>query len=84
MVKAMDDVGVDGALLTSVFAIYRFDASYAIAVQKSIRPVRADQAGRCDDPAVAETIADWAAMPGAVGVRIMMRRRCPAIRPIPA
>ena len=27
MVKAMDDVGVDGALLTSVFAIYRFDAS---------------------------------------------------------
>ena len=74
MVKAMDDVGVDGALLTSVFAIYRFDASYAIAVQKKkpgrfalIKPVDAN------DPAVAETIADWAAMPGAAGVRIMMR-----------
>jgi L-fuconolactonase len=74
MVKAMDDVGVDGALLTSVFAIYRFEASYAIAVRKKhpgrfalIKPVDAN------DPAVAETIADWAAMPGTVGVRIMMR-----------
>ena len=49
MVKAMDEVGVDGALLTSVFAIYRFDASYAIAVQKKhpgrfalIKPVDAE------------------------------------------
>ena len=74
MVKAMDDVGVDGALLTSVFAIYRFDASYAIAARKKhpgrfalIKPVDAN------DPAVAEIIADWAAMPGTVGVRIMMR-----------
>jgi L-fuconolactonase len=32
MVKAMDAVGVDGALLTSVFAMYRYDASYALAV----------------------------------------------------
>ncbi len=86
MVKAMDAVGVDGALLTSVFAIYRFDARYAIAARKKhpgrfalIKPVDAN------DPAVAETIADWAAMPGTVGVRIMMRpRRFPAIPPIPA
>jgi len=74
MVKAMDDVGVDGALLTSVFAIYRFDASYAVAVQQMhpgrfalIKPVDANDLG------VAETIAHWAAMPGTVGVRIMMR-----------
>ena len=32
MVKAMDAVGVDGGLLTSVFAMYRYDASYALAV----------------------------------------------------
>jgi predicted TIM-barrel fold metal-dependent hydrolase len=29
MVKAMDDVGVDGALLVSPFAMYGFDGSYA-------------------------------------------------------
>ncbi len=74
MVKAMDEVGVDGALLTSVFAIYRFDARYAVGVRNEhpgrfalIKPVDAN------DPAVAETVADWAATPGAVGVRIMMR-----------
>jgi L-fuconolactonase len=74
MVKAMDAVGVDGALLISVFAMYRWDASYAIGVRKAhpgrfalIKPVNAN------DPAVAETIAEWAATPGAVAVRIMMR-----------
>ena len=32
MVAAMDAVGVDGALLVSPFALYRFDASYALEV----------------------------------------------------
>ena len=32
MVAAMDDVGVDGALLVSPFAVYRHDASYAFEV----------------------------------------------------
>jgi len=32
MVKAMDAVGVDGALLVSVWTMYRWDASYAVAV----------------------------------------------------
>src|SRR3984957_18751628 len=32
MVAAMDAVGVDGALLVSPFAMYRYDASYALAV----------------------------------------------------
>lgn len=74
MVKAMDDVGVDGALLTSVFAMYRWDASYAVAVHKAhpnrfalVKPVNPN------DPQVADTIAEWAAMDGTVAVRIMMR-----------
>src|SRR5262245_14848750 len=45
MVRAMDAVGVDGALLVCPFAMYRYDASYAIDVHaahpgrsRSIRP----------------------------------------------
>src|SRR5437899_6762069 len=74
MVKAMDEVGVDGALLTSVFAMYRWDASYAVAAHKAhpnrfalVKPVNPN------DPQVADTIAEWAAMDGTVAVRIMMR-----------
>jgi L-fuconolactonase len=73
MVKAMDEVGVDGALLVSVYTMYRWDASYAVAVQKAhptrfglIKPVNAN------DPKVEGTIAEWAAMPGTVAIRIMM------------
>jgi len=75
MVAAMDDVGVDGALLVSPYTMYQYDASYAIDVRAAhpgrfalIKPV--DPA----DPAVADTIADWAAMDGTVAVRIMMTR----------
>jgi len=75
MVAAMDAVGVDGALLISPFTMYRYDASYAIEVGKKypgrfglIKPVNPA------DPAVAETIADWKATPGTVGIRIMMNR----------
>lgn len=74
MVAAMDSVGVDGAVLVSAFTMYRYDASYAIAVRAAhpgrfalIKPVDPS------DPAVVETIADWATTPGAVGIRIMMR-----------
>ena len=74
MVAAMDAVGVDGALLVSPFTMYRYDASYAISVHSAhpgrfalIKPVDPS------DPAVAETIADWAATDGAVAIRIMMR-----------
>ncbi len=73
MVAAMDAVGVDGALLVSVWTMYQYDASYAVAVQAAhpgrfglIKPV--DPA----DPAVVETIADWAGMDGTVAIRIMM------------
>ncbi len=78
MVAAMDAVGVDGALLVSPYAMYRFDGSYAVEVNKAhpgrfglIKPV--DTA----DPAVADVIADWAATDGAVGVRIMMNASVP-------
>jgi predicted TIM-barrel fold metal-dependent hydrolase len=75
MVAAMDAVGVDGALLVSPWTMYRWDASYAIEVHAAhpgrfalIKPV--DPA----DPAVADTIAQWAATRGAVAIRIMMVR----------
>jgi len=61
MVKAMDAVGVDGAILVSAFTMYRFDASYAVSVRNAypdrfalVKPVDPN------DPAVAETIADCA------------------------
>ena len=73
MVAAMDAVGVDGALLVSPFAMYRYDASYAIGVHAAhpgrfrlIKPV--DPA----DPNVVDTIAEWASTDGAVAIRIMM------------
>src|SRR5947209_9442306 len=74
MVAAMDEVGVDGAILVSPFSMYRYDASYALQVYAAhpnrfrlVKPV--DPA----DPAVADTIAEWAATEGTVGIRIMLR-----------
>jgi L-fuconolactonase len=74
MVAAMDAVGVDGALLVSPFAMYRYDASYAVTVYAA-HPTRFRLIKPVDpsDPAVSETIAGWAAIKGTVGVRIMMR-----------
>lgn len=78
MVKAMDAVGVDGALLVSPFAMYRFDASYAQEVHKKhpgrfglIKPVDTS------NPEVGDVIADWADQDGTVGVRIMMNQAVP-------
>jgi len=75
MVAAMDAVGVDGAVLVSPFTMYGYDASYAIEVHRQhpgrfglVKPVDAT------DPGVAETIADWAATTGTVGIRLMMNR----------
>jgi L-fuconolactonase len=74
MVAAMDAVGVDGAVLVSPFSMYRYNASYAIAVHRAhpsrfrlVKPVDST------DPAVADTIADWASTNGAVGIRLMLR-----------
>jgi L-fuconolactonase len=74
MVTAMDAVGVDGAVLVSPHSLYRFDASYALEVHRKhpdrfalVKPVDPDDAG------VEETIADWVATPGTVGIRLMLR-----------
>ena len=68
MVAAMDKVGVDGAIFISAFSMYRYDASYAVEVQRAhpgrfaiVKPVDPD------DPAVGDIIADWKQTPGAVG-----------------
>ena len=73
MVAAMDAVGVDGAIFISAFGLYQYDGSYAVEVQRAhpdrfaiVKPVNPD------DPAVADVIAEWKRVPGAVGVRIML------------
>ena len=73
MVAAMDKVGVDGAIFISAFSMYRYDASYAVEVQRAhpgrlalVKPVDPD------DPAVAEVIADWKKTPGTVGIRVIV------------
>ena len=73
MVAAMDAVAVDGALLVSPFSLYRYDASYVLEVYAKhpgkfglIKPF---------DPrseTVSDEIAEWAATPGVVGVRLML------------
>ena len=75
MVAEMDAAGVDGAILVSAFAMYRYDASYALEVHKRhagrfavVTPVNPA------DPAVAEIIADWKRTPGGVGVRMLLAR----------
>jgi len=73
MVAAMDAVGVDGAILVSPFSLYRYDASYALEVYAA-HPDRFGLVKPVDptDPGVAEMVAEWAATPGTVGVRIML------------
>jgi L-fuconolactonase len=73
MVAAMDKVGVDGAIFISAFSMYRYDASYAMEVQRAhsgrlaiIKPLDPDA------PDVADVVAEWKRTPGTVGVRIML------------
>ena len=75
MVAAMDKVGVDGAIFISSFSMYRYDASYAVEVQRAhpgrmaiVKPVDPD------DPDVADVVADWKKTPGTVGIRIMLTK----------
>ena len=55
--------------------MYRYDASYAVEVQRAhpdrfgiVKPVDPD------DPAVADVIAEWKRTPGTVGIRIMLTK----------
>jgi predicted TIM-barrel fold metal-dependent hydrolase len=75
MVAAMDKVGVDGAIFISAFSMYRYDASYAVEVQRAhpgrlalVKPLDPD------NPAVADIVAEWKKTPGTVGIRIMLRK----------
>src|ERR1700758_2818838 len=73
MVAAMDDVGVDGAILVSPFSMYGYDASYALGVFAK-HPTRFRLVKPVDptDPAVIDTIVDWASTDGTVGIRIFL------------
>jgi len=75
MVAAMNAVGVDGAILVSPFALYGFDASYAIEVGAAhpgkfglVKPVDTTR------PDIAEVVGDWASTNGTVGIRIMLNQ----------
>jgi predicted TIM-barrel fold metal-dependent hydrolase len=74
MAAAMDAVGVDGAILVSPFSMYRYDASYALQVYAA-HPTRFRLVKPVDptDPAVVDTIAEWAATKGTVGIRVFLR-----------
>ena len=64
MVAAMDKVGVDGAIFISAFSLYRYDASYAVEVQRAhpsrlaiVKPLDPD------DPATDDVVAEWKKIP---------------------
>jgi predicted TIM-barrel fold metal-dependent hydrolase len=74
-VAEMDAAGVDGAILVSAFAMYRYDPSYALKVWRAhpgrfavVTPVNPA------DPGVAEVITDWKRTSGAVGIRMLLVR----------
>ncbi|MBV9154066.1 MAG: amidohydrolase family protein [Alphaproteobacteria bacterium] len=78
MVAAMKSVGVDGAITVSSFSAYEYDPSYALEVYNAfpdrfrvVTPVDAT------DPAIDDVVANWAATPGARGIRIRMRDGLP-------
>jgi predicted TIM-barrel fold metal-dependent hydrolase len=72
MVRAMDAAGVDAALLTSPYTVYRFDYSYAVEVAEQF-PDRFALVAPFDSQRsdIADAISNWAAIPGVAGVRLM-------------
>lgn len=78
MVKAMDSVGVDGALLVSPWTMYRYDPSYAVEVHRKY-PGRFALIKPFDPRSVSveEEIAEWAGVPGVVGARVMVAYESP-------
>ena len=78
LVAEMDAVGVDAAILVSVWTMYRYDVSYALSVYADypdrfalVRPVDPN------DPAVEESIAEWKRLDGTVAIRIMLSNESP-------
>lgn len=75
MVAAMDEVGVDGAILVSPFSMYQYDASYALEVHEQhpgrfglVRPFDPDS------DTIEPDMEEWTSHPGVVGARIMLAR----------
>jgi L-fuconolactonase len=75
MIAKMDEAGVDGAILVSAFTMYRYDASYALSVQRAypdrfalVKPV--DPA----NPTVEDVVSEWKRTPGAVACRMLLVR----------
>lgn len=73
MVRAMDEAGVDGAILVSVYTMYRYDPSYAIEAWHShpdrfavVRPIDPSR------PDAVDTVAQWAEFEGSVGIRFFL------------
>lgn len=73
MVSAMDNVGVDGAILVSPYSMYRYDPSYALEVHAK-HPGRFGLVKPFDpqDEDVSEQIEEWSHLDGTVGARIML------------
>ena len=73
MVVAMDQVGVDGALLVSPLRLYGYDASYVMDVYDSY-PGRFGLIKPFDpnSETVSEEIIAWSEIPGVVGARLML------------
>ena len=73
MVAAFDRIGIDGAIYVSPFNLYGYDTSYAMEVQRKW-PGRFALVTRVDfdKPDVEEKVAEWAKVPGAVGLRLGM------------
>tara|TARA_Y100001968_G_scaffold320046_1_gene352465 strand:+ start:600 stop:1442 length:843 start_codon:yes stop_codon:yes gene_type:complete len=73
LVKEMDSVGVDGAILVSPWTMYRYEASYAKSVYEKfpdkfrlVKPVDPN------NPEVGEIIQEWAKNNGTVAIRLML------------
>ena len=73
MVKAMGEVGVDGALLVSPFSLYGYDASYALEVHRAhpdkfglIKPFNVKS------ETIREDLLELASIPSVVGARLML------------
>lgn len=76
LIAAMDEVGVDGAILVSPWTLYRYDASYVIDVQRQ-HPGRIALSKPFDPlgEGVGDQVVEWATQPGVVAARIMMAGR---------
>jgi len=85
MVAAMDEVGVDGAILVSPWLQYRTDSSYAEQVFRD-HPDRFRLVSPIDHLAdgVPARVEQWLATPGAVGVRLFVLPRKPFAADMPS